>query len=95
MPATPFAQTRMDFTDKSSVMAPGRYAGSQNATKDSVPFPEGPCRSLWVGTTGDLVGRAADDTRDVTFKAVPVGWFDYQFAYLTAATTAADLVPVY
>lgn len=89
----PFAQTRQDFTDRTSVMAPGRKAFTP--TTDSVPFVDGPVRSIWVGVAGTLVGRSADDTADQTFLNVPVGWFDYQFAYLTAATTAASLKGVY
>jgi hypothetical protein len=30
-------------------------------------------RAIYVGSTGDITARLADDTASVTFKAVPVG----------------------
>lgn len=93
MALTPSAQLRHDYTDRTSVMAPGRKAFTP--TTDSVDFPDGPVKSIWVGVTGNLVGRGVDDDSDQTFPNVPVGWFDYQFKHLTAATTAGSLKGVY
>ena len=91
---TPFAETRPDYQDKLSILAPGRFHAAP--TLDGTNFTNGPCRSVYVGTGGTLVGQSADDTSLVTFKNIPNGtWLDYQFLNLSGATTATDLVLIY
>ncbi len=52
------------------------------------------CRSLYVGTGGDLVCTLANDASPVTFKDVPSGsWLPIRIRRVHAAgTTAANLV---
>lgn len=50
-------------------------------------------RSLYIGTTGDLVIDTPNST-NVLFKAVAVGWFPMFVTKVRAATTAADIVGI-
>lgn len=60
---------------------------------DGVVFPS--TRSLYVGTTGNLVVRMVDG-QTVTFTAVPVGIFPIQVDIILATgTTAGNILALY
>ena len=60
-------------------------------TSDTVAQPAG--RALYVGVSGDIVGRLVDDPTDRTFKAVPVGVLPCRFALIkTTGTTATNML---
>jgi len=53
-----------------------------------------PCRSLYIGGTGDVVARSADGT-NVTFSAVPAGVMLPIVASLVVSATATAIVALY
>ena len=66
------------------------FAITPHATNEVDPLP----KAIFVGTGGDLTGRAAGSGADVTFKNVASGQIlDVRFQYIRASgTTAADIV---
>nr|DAK00521.1 MAG TPA: hypothetical protein [Caudoviricetes sp.] len=60
-------------------------------------LPNGVCRALWVGGTGDVAVVAEDDVGAVTLAAVPAGSVlpVRAKAVRTAGTTAANIVALY
>lgn len=62
---------------------------------DGTDLPNGVCRSLYVGGTGNIVLITAQgDT--VTFNAVPVGFFPVRCSRVKATlTTATAIVALY
>lgn len=55
-----------------------------------------PCRALYVGTGGDVVGVMVGKLGTVTFKAVPSGSvLTARFVKVLLATTAADILALY
>ena len=64
---------------------------------DSTDLPDGTCRGLYVGVTGDVTLIAADDvTSSVLLKAVPVGLLNVSTKrVLSTGTTATDIVALY
>ncbi len=72
----------------------GRDARSVTLS-DTELVPNGVCRALYVGTTGDVKVTTADDT-DVTFTAVPVGILPVQAKRVfSTGTTASNIVALY
>lgn len=73
--------------------APSAATITAHATNPINPVP----RAIYVGTTGDITGRAKGSTTDVVFKAVPAGSIlPVAFQYIrVSGTTAADLVALY
>lgn len=80
-------------------MAIGNYPASDAQTispSDSKPLPGGPCRKIWVGTTGDV--RITTQAGTVTvLKNVPSGTsIDVITSQVWATgTSASDLVALY
>lgn len=66
------------------------FAITPHATDAIDPLP----KAIYVGTGGDLVGRPADSSADVTFRNVQAGQIlDVRLSHIRAAgTTAADIV---
>jgi hypothetical protein len=64
-------------------------------TSDSTMLPNGTCRGLYIGVTGDVTVLTADgDT--ATFKAVPVGPLHIQCQRVNStATTATNILALY
>jgi len=61
---------------------------------DSTDIPV--TRALYIGTTGDVAVRMADDENSVTFTAVAVGIFPIQVSrVLSTGTTASNIVALY
>lgn len=53
-------------------------------------------KGIYVGVSGDIVGRLDGDTADRTFKAVPVGVWPLRFKLIKATgTTATDILALY
>lgn len=67
------------------------------APSDSVRLPDGACRALYVGGTGDLSIIAVNDESPVTLKGVPAGSIlPVRAAYVRATgTTATAIVALY
>lgn len=60
-------------------------------TNDSTDLAIAPCRSLYIGTTGDVkVDTASGDT--VTFTAVPVGILPVRCKRVYATGTSASTI---
>jgi hypothetical protein len=80
------------FENVNGLADPARqaFAITPNATSEIDPLP----KAVFVGTGGDIVGRAAGSGADVTFKNVASGQvLDVRFQYIRATgTTAADIV---
>lgn len=55
---------------------------------DSVNLPDGPCRALYIGVTGDVTLVTANGNV-VLFKAVPVGILPVRCMRVNATGTAA------
>jgi len=72
--------------------APARlaYAITPHVTNPVDPLP----KAIYVGTGGDLVGRAVGSNADVTFKNVASGQIiDVRLQYVRATgTTATDIL---
>ena len=66
------------------------FAITPHATNEIDPLP----KALFVGTGGNLVGRAVGSSADVTFKNLADGTIlDVRLQYVRASgTTAADIV---
>jgi hypothetical protein len=63
---------------------------------DTVDLPAGPCRALYVGTTGDIAVIAKGDTAAVTLFSVPVGILPVSVTrVLVTGTTASAIVALY
>ena len=63
---------------------------------DEDPLPDGVCRALYVGTTGDVVLIAEEDDAAVTLPNVPVGILPVSTkSVLATGTTASDIVALY
>lgn len=61
---------------------------------DSADIPV--TRALYVGVTGNIAVRMADDENDITFTNVPVGVFPIQaLRVLSTGTTATELIALY
>lgn len=59
-------------------------------------LPNGTCRALWVGGTGNLSLLFAKDTVPVTISAVPAGTLlQFSCKQVRAATTATLIVALY
>ena len=56
-----------------------------------------PCRSIYVGTGGDIVVVAVDDSVSVTFTAVPQGTVlpVYAARVKSTGTTASNLIAMF
>lgn len=62
---------------------------------DGTPLSK-PTRAIWVGTGGDLVVKAFEDSTAITLKNIPDGSLvPVSALYVMAATTAADLVAMF
>ena len=64
---------------------------------DDTDFSDGPCRSLWVGTGGDVALLARADTSSVTIANVPDGTLlpiEVKQVQSTG-TPASDIVALY
>lgn len=72
--------------------APARqaFAVTPHATNEVSPLP----KALFIGTGGNLVGRAVGSVSDVTFKNLQSGQIlDVRLQYVRASgTTATDIV---
>ncbi len=66
------------------------FAIAPHATNEVDPLP----KALFIGTGGDLVGRAVGSSSDVTFKNLASGQIlDVRLQYVRATgTTATDIV---
>ncbi|HZV57961.1 MAG TPA: hypothetical protein VFF89_09820 [Sphingobium sp.] len=66
------------------------FAITPHATDAIDPLP----KAIFVGTSGDLVGRPADSSADVTFRNLQAGQIlDVRLSHIRAAgTTAADII---
>lgn len=64
---------------------------------DSVDLTHGPCRGLYVGTTGDLkvTGANDDDGSFVTIKGAAVGYHPLAVKRVWNNSGAADIVALY
>ncbi len=64
---------------------------------DSVNFSDGPCRAIWVGTTGNAVVIMWPGAEVVTFNAIPSGTELKVCATRvnTTSTTASNMVALY
>lgn len=59
-------------------------------------IPNGKCRALYVGVTGNITLRTDDDDSDVLFSNVPVGVFPVNAYWVKATgTTATNIVALY
>ncbi len=80
------------FENVNGLADPARmaFAITPHATNEVDPLP----KAIYVGTGGDLVGRAAGSNADVTFKNLVSGQIlDVRLQYVRASgTTAADIV---
>lgn len=64
-------------------------------TSDSVMLPNGICRGLYVGVTGDVAVLMAGGST-VTFKAAPVGILPIQVQRVNVtSTTATNILALY
>jgi hypothetical protein len=53
-------------------------------------------RALYVGTSGNLVVRMAEDDNTITFSSVPAGIFPVQVVEVLATnTTASNIIALY
>ena len=76
----------------SDVSNPFKWAEAVTPS-DSVNFPGGPARGLYVGTTGNISVVMYGDGATVIFSAVPVGILSVQCTRVNATgTTAANIV---
>ncbi len=66
------------------------FAVTPHATNEIDPLP----KAIFIGTAGNLVGRAVGSAADVTFKNLQAGQIlDVRLQYVRATgTTAADLI---
>lgn len=63
---------------------------------NSTDLPGGPCRALYVGTTGDISLIPAGGSSAVTFAAVAVGILPVAVKRVRAtSTTATNIVALY
>jgi hypothetical protein len=78
------------LADTPSAPARQAYAVTPHATNPVDPLP----KAIYVGTGGDIVGRAAGSNADVTFKNIASGQIlDVRLQYVRATgTTAANIV---
>lgn len=80
------------FENVNGLADPARlaFAITPHATNEVDPLP----KAIYVGTGGDLVGRAAGSSADVTFKNLASGQIlDVRLQYVRASgTTATNLV---
>ena len=80
------------FENVNGLADPARaaFAISPHATNEIDPLP----KAIYVGTGGDIVGRAAGSSADVTFKNLASGQIlDVRLQYVRASgTTATNLV---
>jgi hypothetical protein len=61
---------------------------------DTVNFPSGACRALYVGVTGDVTAVVSGTA--ILFKAVPVGILPVSCSRVNlTATTATSIVVLY
>jgi hypothetical protein len=79
---------------RSKDIAPA-YDARAVTTSDTVMLPNGICRFLYVGVTGDVTVLTAGGST-VTFKAAPVGRLDVQCQRVNAtSTTATNILALY
>lgn len=86
----------MSFTSPSDKTVPAK--SSKAVTPDDVTtLPDGPCRSLFIGTGGDVTAIAVGDDAAVLYKNLPDGsYLNVQVkAVLDTGTTATDIVALY
>jgi len=80
------------FENVNGLADPARmaFAVTPHATNEIDPLP----KAIYVGTGGDIVGRAAGSSADVTFKNLASGQtLDVRLQYVRASgTTATNLV---
>lgn len=80
------------FENVNGLADPARmaFAVTPHATNEIDPLP----KAIYVGTGGDIVGRAAGSSTDVTFKNLASGQtLDVRLQYVRASgTTATNLV---
>jgi hypothetical protein len=63
---------------------------------DSVMLPNGTCRSLYVGVSGDVSVLTSDGDVAVVFKAAPVGILAIQCQRVNSTgTTATNILALY
>lgn len=89
--------SQKDFSSyQASLSGPASYAEpvAFDGSPADVEFDH-PCRSLYVGGTGDLVITPADGDSPVTFSDVPAGWFPVRCKAVHAESTASDIVAVW
>lgn len=66
------------------------------APNDGADLPNGPCRAIYVGTSGDISVIGALDSAPVTFSAVPVGLYPLRLVRVrSTGTTASNLAALY
>lgn len=71
-------------------------AGFTVTPSDTGDLPNGPCRSIYVGVTGDVTMVPSKSGQSVLFKAVPVGILPVQCSRIYATgTTATNIVALY
>jgi len=80
------------FENVNGLSDPARdaFAITPHATNEISPLP----KAVFIGTGGDLVGRPAGSSADVTFKNLTSGQvLPVRFQYVRASgTTATDIV---
>lgn len=65
-------------------------------TNNGADLPGGPCRSIYVGVSGDVKVDMAGSGTGITYKAMPVGWHPIKVKKIYATgTTATDIIAVY
>ena len=58
--------------------------------------PGMPCKTIWVGTGGNITVRLKGSTVDLLFPNVPAGWFDVcARRVVQTGTTAVGMVACY
>jgi hypothetical protein len=80
-PATPTATGSTSPALQYQAVTPGTRLGA-------------PCRSLYIGGTGDVVVSSADGT-SVTFSAVPAGVILPIVTFMVVSATATNIVALY
>lgn len=79
---------------KSQDAAPGKVYKAITPS-DSAALPNGPCRRIWVGGTGNIAIEDEAGTA-VTVESIPVGMFDGgAYKIKATGTTATKLIAVY
>lgn len=77
-------------------LTPNAPALRASAVTPSNTTDLGPCRALFVGSSGDVVATLSADDNPVTFKNVPSGSIlSISARIVHTTTTAADIVALY